>query len=83
LQDIPFPHPVTHGYASSARARHAWFCSLPLARATARDLLGEPGFREQAARLARIIHSDASADRAVAELEAIGQYQAAERSIHR
>jgi MGT family glycosyltransferase len=55
----------------------------PRIAAALRRLLHGPGFREQAARLANIIHSDASANRAVAELEAVGQRQAAEHAIYR
>jgi UDP:flavonoid glycosyltransferase YjiC (YdhE family) len=45
----------------------------PRIAAALRRLLDEPAFREQAARLGRIIADDAAADRAVEELEAVGR----------
>ena len=44
----------------------------PHIAASVHRLLGEPGFRASAGRLARIIRDDAAADRAVKELEAVG-----------
>ena len=41
--------------------------------AEVRRLLDEPGFRESAERLGRIIRDDVAAERAVRELEAVGR----------
>lgn len=46
--------------------------AAPRIAAALRRLLDEPGFRAQAERLGRTIRDDAAADRAVAELEAVG-----------
>ena len=64
--------------AARVIARGAGLRLRPSARperiaAALRRLLGEPGFRTNAERLGRTIRDDAAADRAVAELEAVGR----------
>jgi MGT family glycosyltransferase len=55
----------------------------PRIAAALQRLLDEPGFRAQASRLGRIIRDDVAADRAVMELEAIGQTRVPEWAICR
>ncbi len=57
--------------------------SPPRIAAALRRLLDDPGFRANAARLGAIIRDDAAADRAVAELEAVGRMQDRVRDAER
>lgn len=64
-------------FARGAGLRLSRSARPPIIAAAVRRLLGEPGFRTNAERLGRIIESDVAADRAVKELEVIGQEQGA------
>jgi UDP:flavonoid glycosyltransferase YjiC (YdhE family) len=59
--------------ARGAGLRLSRSAAPPRIAAAVRRLLREPGFRTNAGRLGRIIERDVAADRAVEELEAVGQ----------
>ena len=63
-------------FARGAGLRLSRSARPPRIAAAVRRLLEEPGFRASAGRLGRIIRDDVAADRAVEELEAVGERMA-------